>query len=316
MNKVLKVLLVAGEAAGARVLRTVVGSGHVLAGLMTADDESEQRMREQGRRMGCPVWPARWVEDPEFATRVKAAGVDLLLNVHSLHIVRAEVLAAPRLGSFNMHPGPLPEIAGLNAVSWALYEGKSTHGVTIHRMVPAVDAGPIAYQSRFSVDAEDTALNLSVKCVKAGVPLISELLGAAATDPGAIPQVAQDLSRRRHHGREVPHSGWLVWSRSAREVVNFVRACDYLPFRSPWGHPRARLDGRAFAIVKVSPLEEAAKVPPGVVGDPVGRAIKVAAADRWVLVHRLLCDGELRDAADQLRPGQRFDEVSPKGGEA
>jgi len=134
-----------------------------------------------------------------------------------------------------------------------------------------------------------------------------------AASPAAIPAILQDPSRRRYFGRNVPTGGQLVWSRPARDVVNFVRACDYLPFRSPWGHPRVRFEGRELAIVKATPLDEAATAPSGTVGDPVGRAIKVAAADRWVLVHRLLCEGQLQDGAEQLRSGQRFDE-SVSGG--
>jgi hypothetical protein len=81
-----------------------------------------------------------------------------------------------------------------------------------------------------------------------------------------------------------------------------------MPFHSPWGHPRARVEGREVAIVKVKRLDESATVPPGRVGDPVGQAIRVAAADRWVLVHRLLCGGQLHEAANLLRSGQRFED--------
>lgn len=69
-----------------------------------------------------------------------------------------------------------------------------------------------------------------------------------------------------------------------------------------------RFEGRELAILKATPLDEAAAAPSGTVGDPVGRAIKVAAADRWVLVHRLLCEGQLQDGAEQLRTGRRFEE--------
>src|SRR6266513_6476154 len=69
-----------------------------------------------------------------------------------------------------------------------------------------------------------------------------------------LPSIRQDPSRRRYFGRTVPAGGQLAWSRPAREVVNFVRACDYLPFHSPWGHPWARLEGREVAILKATPL--------------------------------------------------------------
>jgi methionyl-tRNA formyltransferase len=206
-----------------------------------------------------------------------------------------------------MHPGPLPQYAGLNAVSWALYHGETSHAVTIHRIVPKVDAGPIAYQSWFDVTERDTALTVSVKCVKAGVPLLLELVKTAAADAAAIPAINQDLSRRRYFGTEIPAGGRLVWTRPARDVANFVRACDYQPFHSPWDHPRTCLEGQEVAILKATRLDEPAPVPPGTVGEPVQQAIRVAARDAWVLVYRVRCEGQLRDGVDQLRPGQRFD---------
>lgn len=307
----LKIILVAEEAAGVQALRALARSEHRIIAVMTAAVDEPGRpsaVKDVAAQLGYATWPARWVKDAAFAERMLEDEADLLLNVHSLYLINERVLAAPSVGSYNMHPGPLPRYAGLNVVSWALYYGETRHAVTVHRMAPTVDAGPIAYEAWFDLDDEDTALTVSAKCVRAGIPLIEKLLKTVAADLTAIPAIPQDPSQRRYFGKNVPDGGELLWSRPARRVVNFVRACDYLPFRSPWGHPRVRLEGRELAIVKAKPLDEAATAPAGTVGDPVGRAVKVAAADRWVLVHRLLCDGQPQDGAAQLRPGQRFEE--------
>ena len=71
-------------------------------------------------RLGYRTWAAESVKDPMFARQVRADDVDVLLNVHSLHIINKDVLRAPKLSSFNLHPGPLPRYAGLNPVCWAL----------------------------------------------------------------------------------------------------------------------------------------------------------------------------------------------------
>ncbi len=309
MTQPLRILLVAGESAGKQVLQAVARSGSHLVGLMTPDEEASDKNRalhDAAAQVGCAVWPARWVRDRGFANHLRAEGVDVLLNVHSLFVLRKEVLAAPRIGCFNMHPGPLPRYAGLNAVSWALYRGESQHAVTIHWMVPEIDAGPIAYMSSFTIEESDTALTLSIKCVKAGVPLMTRLLGAAA-DPRGIPTIAQDPSGRCYYGAKVPQGGRLDWSRSAKDVVNFVRACDYVPFSSPWGHPKATFRSRELAVVKATRTGIPCGTVPGTVGEVAAPTAMVAAGDEWVLVHRLLCDGAFVDAADVLEVGRRFD---------
>ena len=171
--RALTVLLAAEEAAGTRVLDLVAKSPHRLTGVCTSSPAVEALSAEAG----VPVHDAARVTDEGFAEQ---AGVDLLLNVHSLHIVHPAVLAAPRLGAFNLHPGPLPEYAGLSVPSWAIYNGERSHGVTVHRMEADVDAGDVAFAERFDIGERDTGLTVSVTATRLGVPLVGRLLEAAA----------------------------------------------------------------------------------------------------------------------------------------
>ncbi len=258
------------------------------------------------RQVGVPVWPAALVRDPKLAERLSDERIDLLLNVHSLYILDEQVLGAPRVGSFNLHPGPLPEYAGLNPPSWALYHGERRHAATLHWMASEIDAGPIAYEAPFDIGADDTALSVSMNCVRHGIPLLEKLLAAAEHGTDAIPAVEQDLSRRRYFGREVPHDGSVPWSLPAQRVVDFVRACDYGPFPSPWGRPVARLDDREIAVTRASLGGRPSDAAPGTIGELVETGVTVAAADEWVVVERVQVGGRSVDAHDVLKPGARF----------
>ena len=103
---------------------------------------------------------------------------------------------------------------------------------------PGINAGPIIFQESVSIGREETGLSLTAKCVDAGVPLILRLLEAAARRPSHIPSVPQDLSKREYFGRDVPENGNLSWNRPTRRIVDFIRASNFFPFRSPWGVPR------------------------------------------------------------------------------
>jgi UDP-4-amino-4-deoxy-L-arabinose formyltransferase/UDP-glucuronic acid dehydrogenase (UDP-4-keto-hexauronic acid decarboxylating) len=212
-----------------------------------------------------------------------------------------DVVAAPRIGSFNLHPGPLPQYAGLNAPSWAIYNGERRHAVTVHWMEAGIDTGAIAFQSWFDLEEDDTAFTVAARCVKLGVPLLARLVEAA--ERRAIPAVAQDLSRRRYYGGDPPEGGRMVWSRPARDIVNLVRACDYSPFASPWGHPTARLDSRPIDVTKAARTRQPAHATPGTVGAVEGDDVNVAAADEWVAVRRVQVAGEPLSPAAVLRPG-------------
>jgi methionyl-tRNA formyltransferase len=302
----MNVVLAAEESAGMQVLRAIARSRHKVVGVLTSPAEpgaTGVSVWKVAQDLGLETWPAKLVKDPALAGRLRSQQVDILLNVHSLHIIQEDVLAAPKLGAFNLHPGPLPRYAGLNAVSWALYRGEKTHGVTIHKMESKIDTGPIAYQSVFPIAEDETALSLSFKCIRHGVTLMLKLLEAAASDPGKIPLQPQDLSQREYFGRQIPQDGQLSWRTPAERIVNFVRACDFFPFHSPWGHPRARFGDQEIAVVKAQRIGLAADAPPGTVAEPVSCGVPVACLDEWVLVKRLKVNGTFVEAKEILKSG-------------
>lgn len=302
----MNVLLVAEESAGIQVLRALAASPHRVLAAMTAPPTRGGGATVAGvaEQLGVPVVPSERVREAETADWMRDEGVDLLLNVHSLYLIAGEVVAAPRIGSFNLHPGPLPEYAGLNTPSWAIYNGEPRHGVTVHWMEPGVDTGAIAYAATFELGESDTGLSVSARCVREGVPLIERLLETAAQDPAAIPAEEQDLSRRRYYKRaDVPDEGRMVWSRPARKIVDHVRAADYFPFASPWGSPATTLEGLELAVLKASRTGERTGAAPGTVGERRERGIAVAAADEWVLVERVQESGRAQPAGEVLRPG-------------
>ena len=292
----MNIVLVAQESAGVQALRLVEKTQHRLTAVLTGTEHGEGAERgvtvaAVAREFGVPVFPARAVRDGMFSAELRRQRVDVLLNVHSLYLIDAEVLAVPRVGSFNLHPGTLPEYVGLNVPSWAIYHGEANHGVTLHWMTPRVDAGPVAFSAFFPLTPADTGLSVLAKCVQHGMPLISELLRVLAHDSSGIPVVEQDLAKRRYFGKEVPNGGWVPWSLSARQVVDFVRACDCGPWPSPWGRPRTLVSGTEITVLRASLTGEEAAVAPGTVGAPDGDGIRVAAADEWVVIRRLRING-------------------------
>jgi UDP-4-amino-4-deoxy-L-arabinose formyltransferase/UDP-glucuronic acid dehydrogenase (UDP-4-keto-hexauronic acid decarboxylating) len=303
----LRVLLVAEQAAGVRVLRLLAAGGHAIAAVATTLDTAADgtTVRHAAERLDAPLIDARLVRDPAFGDWISREGVDVLLNVNSLHIAAADVIAAPRLGSFNLHPGPLPAYAGLNAPSWAIYHGEADHAVSLHWMTRDVDAGAVAYSASFAIDPEETGLTLTLRCVEHGLPLVSRLLEDAVHQPTRIPSEEQAPAGGRFFGADVPQGGALDWNAPARHVLAFVRACDYVPFPSPWGHPRVvDDDGRVVEVVKACATGERSEEAPGTVvrAMPDGGVV-VAAADERVVVEQVRVGDEYGAAARLLEPG-------------
>lgn len=279
-----RVVLVVEESAGMRLLRGLHGRGADIVLVL-----SRGPVGRAAAELGYDVLPPDRVTDPAFADAV--AETDLLLNAHSLHIIAPEVLDAPSLGCLNLHPGPLPEYAGLNTPCWAIYEGAEIFGVTLHRMVPEVDAGPIASQRRWRMSGEEIALDVWSRCAREGVELILELMEGISNGVGSLPAHPQDLSRRKYFGPAPPRGGRISWEMPAAEIERFVRACDFGPFGSPWGRPRARLLDREVRVLEASVLDEPCHAEPGTARKLSEHGFRVAGADAWLEIR-------VRGAAD------------------
>lgn len=266
----MKVVLAAEETAGRQTLDLLEQEGlRPVAVLASAEGPVGRR----AAALGIPPLPPETVKDGGWRP-----DCDLLLNVHALHLIHPAVAAAPRIGAFNLHPGPLPGYAGLNAPSWALANGEDSHGVTLHWIDGGIDTGPIAYQALFPLAPDDTGLLVGVRCVRHGLPLIRRLLRDA---PG-IPRLPQ-RGTRRYFGRAAPV---LRWDRPAAEIERLVRAHDYTPLPSPWGRPTSVLGSERIEIRKLALTGRACDAAPGTV-----RQGLVAARDEWLRLTAIGRDG-------------------------
>ena len=307
----MKILLAIEEAAGIQTLKAVHQSEHEVVAVLTAssgeaDNKRGATVAAVAQNLGYDVWPAKRVRDPALAQLMQVKAVDILLNVHSLYIIHKEVVAAPKVGAFNLHPGPLPYYAGMNAPSWAILNGEQQHGVTLHWMEAGIDTGHIAYQARFDLKDTDTGLSVSTQCVRLGLDLIRQLL---STSPEAIPRLEQDFGKRHYYGFEVPFGGKLDWSKDALNLERFIRASDFYPLPSPWGTPKTCLEGKELGILKASLSGQEAQAAAGTIKKE-GDRVWVATATEWLELKKLMFEGKPVSPADFFQGGEQL--VSPE----
>ena len=78
----------------------------------------------------------------------------------------------PKLGIVNGHPSLLPRYRGPSPVSWAIRNGETEIGYTLHHMDAELDTGPILAQGSVTLDDEHSWEELEPKLV----PAVGELL--------------------------------------------------------------------------------------------------------------------------------------------
>jgi methionyl-tRNA formyltransferase len=77
----------------------------------------------------------------------------------------------------NLHNGPLPKYRGVSPINWALKNGESLHGVTIHEITPGIDDGPIYSQVLYSIYPEfDEVKDVYARALEYGWTLFTQTM--------------------------------------------------------------------------------------------------------------------------------------------
>jgi folate-dependent phosphoribosylglycinamide formyltransferase PurN len=85
----------------------------------------------------------------ESVAALKRMNADILL-LGGVPIIRANVLAVPKVCALNVHMALLPKFRGMNVAEWSILSGAAV-GVTVHQVDPGVDTGAILYREKIDV---------------------------------------------------------------------------------------------------------------------------------------------------------------------
>jgi methionyl-tRNA formyltransferase len=193
-------------------------------------------------------------------------------------IIPSQILASSRF--LNVHYSLLPQYRGRANVNWAIINGETAVGISIHLVVPGLDSGNLLFQEAIEIVPEDTVTSLYER-----LNAIQErelggvVLRAIAGDQG-IPQSSEQPS---YGCARVPDDGEIDW-RQPTDVIDRVIRGLTPPFPSAFTH----LDTERLMIAHASPLQDA----PAYVGRVPGRIVGRSPDEGWVDV--LTGDGVLR----------------------
>ena len=154
---------------------------------------------------------------PDELAWLAAQQPDVALVLAYGHILKDDFIAAPRLGTLNLHASILPKYRGASPIQTAVAQGEPETGVTLMRVVRKLDAGPVADVARVPVAPADTALDVERKLAAACVPLLVRALPRLWE--GTLTFALQDEARATYCRRLVKEDGRLDFAAPARTLV-------------------------------------------------------------------------------------------------
>ncbi len=238
---------------------------HDIVSVLTRPDAPAGRGRKQSappakvvaERLGVPVLQP---ERPEPGLELGAP----VVVICAYGLLVPEALLAERLW-LNVHPSLLPRWRGAAPIERAIIAGDAETGVTIHRTVKELDAGPVAAQQAFAIGTDDDAGMVYARAAEVAVALLDDVL--ALEEPLFVPQAQDGVT---YAERLSADDRRLDLSRPAEELVRRVRAL------APHIGARAELHGRPVTVWQARVGADGA-FEPLVVQPEGGKRLEVAA---------------------------------------
>ncbi len=288
------------------VFQALCDSAHKVCGLVTQPDRTgaghhrhRNPLKELAVARGIPVLQPIKIKTPESLDALRAWEADLLIVAAYGQILSRAILDMPRLGTINVHASLLPRHRGATPIHAAILEGDTESGITIIRLVPELDAGPMLGVIRTPIRPKETTGELEDRLAALAPALTLSVVEQLAA--GTAVAVEQDPARVTHVGKLEKAAGRIPWSRSAVELERHVRGMQPWPgpFTMLWqpAKPPLRLQ-----LVDVEPVAATDDHPPGTVIEVTVDSFTVRCGTDAVVVRRVHPDGKRpMPTADFLR---------------
>lgn len=229
-------------------LEALVAAGHTLVAVVTQPDRPAGRQRQPtpppvklaAERLGLPVLQPETLRDPLVVAQLAALQPDVGVVAAYGEILRRQVLAIPPLGYLNIHPSLLPLYRGPTPVTGAILAGDPQTGVTIMRLDPGMDSGPILAQHVVDLAPTARAGALTDELFILGAQLLIDVLPNYVA--GRLQPTAQDHDRATITRMLSKEDGSIDWTQPALNIERMTRAYD------PWPGAQTTWRGQGLRI--------------------------------------------------------------------
>jgi methionyl-tRNA formyltransferase len=276
-------------------LRALIGENFDVVGLVTQPDRPVGRSRsklepppvkEIALQETIPVLQPERPRGDDFIAQLRALAPDISVVVAYGHILTTEVIDLPRFGTINIHASILPALRGAAPIQAAIRDGHPETGVTIMRMVKALDAGPVLRVARTPIPEDETFGELQERLAEMGALALVETLALIAM--GSVVETPQDDSAATYAPKIERSMTRVDWTADARMVARVIRAYDPRP------GAMATLAGGEVKLFGARVLATDDQAPPGEILAIGSDGMTVACGEDAVLIARVHPAGKRR----------------------
>ncbi len=288
----LRVVFFGTPAFAVPTLTALLESSHDVVAVVTQPDRPKGRGRKttaspvkvEAIAAGVPILQPESVRDAAFSSVLSAVNADIGIVAAYGQILTQALLEMPRMGMVNVHASILPRYRGAAPVHRAIINGDRETGITIMRIVRALDAGPMLAVVRRPIVLDETSDEVERDLAALGARLLLSTLDGIVD--GRADEAPQNDSDASYAPRLTKDDGRIDWAWPAVRIHNLIRGLH------PWPHAFTFLGSQRFIIHRSHALGDPAGAPPGTVLDAAGAALRVATGDGAIEVLEIQTEGK------------------------
>ena len=168
----MRAIVLAYHDMGCAGIESLLAHGYEIVGVFTHTDSKNENVwfgsvAELAARNDLKVFAPDDIDHPLWLDRIRELAPDVLFSFFYRKLVSKDLLAIPPKGCFNLHGSMLPKYRGCAPANWAILNGETETGVTLHHMTLRPDAGDIVGQRKVAIEPSDDAATLNRKLVAA-----------------------------------------------------------------------------------------------------------------------------------------------------
>ncbi len=262
-------------------------------------------IKSQAQTLGLPIFESEKLRGAEGQRVLEESAADLVITADIRLILGPRFLAGAPRGCYNLHGSILPRWRGAAPVVRALLSGDEELGVTLYRMVSALDAGPVVGCQRWTPDQTVTAEDAELKLSHLAADLLQQHLDAL--ESGDVVTTEQSEEAVTLAPKVEKSEAWVHWEGDAAFLQRQVRAL------KPWPRTRSRLIRQStperideVILDQVSQIHGMPEAQPGTVLEVNGQQIVVACGQGAIAIERLQRIGKKPMSVQEILRGMPF----------
>ena len=243
-------------------------------------------------KLNIPVrCPISLEEDSEI-NHLEKLNPDLVVVVAYGKILPKKLLNIKNLMFLNVHASLLPRWRGAAPIQRAIMNSDKETGVSIMKIVPKLDAGPVLIQSKLSINNETNYEELSEKMSALGSKLIIEAFELIKNNKANF--IPQDENKVSYAKKIEKSESKINWNENAKDILAKIKA--FYPYPGCW----FKLNNSRIKVIKALEVEKT-----GNAGSILDEKMTIACKNNALQILELQKEGKkLMSASDYLKGNQ------------